>query len=365
MRNFCYTGAMKLYEFEGADLLEKYGIPVPKRQVVTSPQDRVDISLPCVLKAQILSGDRKKAGGILFANKKSDLSKALKNLFNKTISGEKLEKILIEEKINGVAEYYISFSFSGSFRAPVLALSRKGGSGINDAFIYPIDMIVGLEPFFIRQALSKSGFPSKDINPLCDIILNLWKLFTEEKVIVAEINPLLKTKEGAFFACDAKIDYGKRRSIEMMDGDIAIIASGGGASLINIDALLEAGGRPANYAEYSGNPKKEFVEKITQEVLSKSGIKACWAVGGTASFTDIYETMKGFTEGLKKVRPKPDFPFVIRRDGPRTKEAQKLLSDFAKKEGYNFFIYGSETPMVETAKIVVALAYPKKAKIKP
>jgi succinyl-CoA synthetase beta subunit len=83
-------------------------------------------------------------------------------------------------------------------------------------------------------------------------------------------------------------------------------------------------------------------------------------VGGTASFTDIYETMKGFTEGLKKVNPKPKFPFIIRRDGPRTKEAQKFLVDFAKKEGYNFFIYGSETPMVETAKIVVNLAYKKK-----
>jgi len=350
---------MKLYEFEGADLLEKYQISIPKRQIVTSIKDKVDISFPLVLKAQVLSGDRKKVGGILFANKKSDLDKSLKNLLGKTISGEKVEKVLVEEKIKRIAEYYISFSFSGALRAPVLALSKKGGSGINDASIFPINMIIGLQPFFIRQALTQSGFQSKDMNPLCAIILNLWKLFVDEKVILAEINPLLKTKEGAFFACDAKIDYGKRRSVETMDGDIAIIASGGGASLINIDALLEAGGRPANYAEYSGNPKKEFVEKITGEVLSRPGIKACWVIGGTASFTDIYETMKGFTEGLEKVNPKPNFPFVIRRDGPRTKEAQKLLADFAKKEGYDFFIYGSETPMVETAKVVVNLAYHK------
>jgi len=353
---------MKLYEFEGADLLEKYQILVPKRQVITSPKDDISISLPSVLKAQVLSGDRKKAGGILFAEKKSDFDKALKGLFGKTISGEKVEKVLIEEKVKGIAEYYISFSFSGLERSPVLALSSKGGSGISDAFIYPIDMLVGLEPFFVRQTLSRSGFPSKDINSLSIIILNLWKLFTEEKTVLAEINPLLKTADGAFFACDAKIDYGKRRAVEAMNGDIAIIASGGGASLINIDALLLAGGRPANYAEYSGNPKAEFVEKITKEVLMKPGIKACWVVGGTASFTDIYETMKGFTEGLKKVSPKPNFPFVIRRDGPRTKEAQKLLADFAKTEGFNFFIYGSETPMVETAKIVVQLAYYKNNK---
>lgn len=351
---------MKLYEFEGADLLEKYQIPVPKRQVITSAEDETFIPPPFVLKAQVLFCDRKKAGGILFVNKKSDFRKTLKNLLGKSILGERVEKVLIEEKIEKMAEYYISFSFSGAARAPALSLSTKGGSGINGAFVYPVNMTVGVEPFFIRQALSKSGFPSKDINSLSDIILNLWKLFTEEKVILAEINPLLKTSDGKFFACDAKIDYGKRRAVENMDGDIAIIASGGGASLINIDALLLAGGRPANYAEYSGNPKAELVEKITKEVLLKPDIKACWVVGGTASFTDIYETMKGFTEGLKKVNPKPNFPFVIRRDGPRAKEAQKFLADFAKKEGYDFFIYGFETPMVETAKIVVELAYGKK-----
>ena len=221
-----------------------------------------------------------------------------------------------------------------------------------------------MEPFVVRNYLVKSKFPSEDINSLCDIILKLWKLFTQEKVVLAEINPLLKTTKGEFFACDAKIDYGKKRAVEKMDGDIAIIASGGGASLISIDALLLAGGRPSNYAEYSGNPPKEIVEKITQEVLSRPCIKACWVVGGTASFTDIYETMKGFTDGLKKVRPKPNFPFVIRRDGPRAKEAQKFLADFSKKEGYNFFIYGSETPMIETAKMVVRLAYSKNNKDK-
>ncbi len=353
---------MKLYEFEGADLLEKYGIPVPPRQIISSLKEQVAVSLPVVLKAQVLSGDRKKAGGILFADTQAELSKNLKKLLGKNISGEKVEKVLVEERIASVAEYYISFSFSGTLRSPVLALSTSGGSGIHEADIYPIDMLVPLKPTFLKQSLLKSKFSAEDIKPLCEIIFNLWKLFTEEKTVLAEINPLLKTAEGSFFACDAKIDYGKRRAVEKMDGDIAVIASGGGASLVNMDALLEAGGHPANYAEYSGNPPKEVVEKITNEVLSRSGIKACWVVGGTASFTDIYETMKGFTEGLKKVSPKPNFPFVIRRDGPRTKEAQEFLKDFAKKEGFDFHIYGSETPMIDTAKIVVKLAYRKRKK---
>ena len=88
---------MKLYEFEGADLLEKYQILVPKRQLIVSLNDKVDISCPLVAKAQVLFGNRKKVGGILFINKKSDFKKSLKNLLGKKISGEKVEKVLIEE----------------------------------------------------------------------------------------------------------------------------------------------------------------------------------------------------------------------------------------------------------------------------
>jgi succinyl-CoA synthetase beta subunit len=355
---------MKLYEFEGADLLEKYDIPVPKRQLLSSLKDDLKIPYPVVLKAQVLSGDRKAAGGILFAENKIEFEKSLKKLLGKKISREKVERVLVEEKIKATSEYYISFSFSGLLRAPVLSLSPKGGSGIHNAHIHAINMIAGLKSSFVKNALLKSGFHVKDIKHLSKIVFNLWKLFEQEKVVLAEINPLLKTTSGAFFACDAKLDYGKRRAVEVMDGDIAVIASGGGASLINMDALLSAGGRPANYAEYSGNPKAEVVEKITEEVLGRPGIKACWVVGGIASFTDIYETMKGFTEGLEKVKPKPTFPFVIRRDGPRTKEAQKFLADFAKMKGYNFTIYGSEIPMIDTAKTVVELAYGKKNKKK-
>ena len=114
------------------------------------------------------------------------------------------------------------------------------------------------------------------------------------------------------FAGDSKVDMGKRRTMEQMGGDIAVIASGGGASLINMDALLLAGGKPANYTEYSGNPAKEVVTALTKQVFAQPGIKACWVIGGTANFTDIYETMSGFVEGLRQVSPKPNFPFVIR-----------------------------------------------------
>ena len=161
---------------------------------------------------------------------------------------------------------------------------------------------------------------------------------------------------------DEKLNPGERRFIEL-GGDIAILASGGGASLLNIDALLRFGGKPANYTEYSGNPPAELVKELTKRVLSASwrtkGLKGCWVIGGTANFTDIYETMRGFIEGLREIKPKPKYPIVIRRDGPRQEEAFLMLRELAQKEGFDFHLFGSETSMAESARIMVRNAYQK------
>ncbi|MBI2003025.1 MAG: hypothetical protein HYS76_00360, partial [Candidatus Wildermuthbacteria bacterium] len=179
----------------------------------------------------------------------------------------------------------------------------------------------------------------------------------------AEINPVFQLEDGRCLAGDAKVILddalarpGYRPFVDLQ-GDIAVLASGGGASLVNIDALMHFGGRPANYVEYSGNPPASVVDELTMRVLSKPGLKGCWVVGGTANFTDIYETMLGFVQGLRKVRPKPSFPIVIRRDGPRQQEAFLMLKEVGEKEGYDFHVFGPETSMSESARIVVELSY--------
>jgi len=114
---------------------------------------------------------------------------------------------------------------------------------------------------------------------------------------------------------------------------------------------------------FDDDPPREAVAGLTKEVLSRPGLKACWVVGGIANFTDIFETMSGFVDGIRQTHPKPDYPFVIRRDGPRQKEqkeAAAMLKEFAKTEGFEFYTYDARTSMVETAKIVVELAYENK-----
>ena len=367
---------MKLNEFEGKRLFRKYGIPTPKGVLVTRPNQRITLKPPLAVKAQVLSGERYKGGGVIFAGSINGTSAGLKKLFNSKINGERVEKVLVEERISPLKEYYFGFSYDTESRGPVLTLSPKGGSQIGTLSrsaagqakptIVPFDITLGAEPFIIREALSYAKFPSEGFNALVKIVQKLWKLFIDEYALVAEINPLFKTRDGEFIAGDAKIilddeklNPGERRFIEM-GGDIAILASGGGASLLNIDALLRFGGRPANYTEYSGNPPAELVKNLTKRVLDRRGVKGCWVIGGTANFTDIYETMRGFLEGLKEIKPKPKYPIVIRRDGPRQEEAFLMLREIARKEGYDSHLFGSEVSMAESARIMVRAAYRKK-----
>lgn len=352
---------MKLLEYQGKELFRKYGIETPKSELVSNSSGSLELETPFVLKVQIHSGNRKKKGGIVFVEDQDEFNDIRNSLLEKTFGGEKVEILLAEEKIESEKEIYLSFSYSTDFRAPVLAISKTGGTGIDTANIFPIDLSGDLTSGFVENALKQSGFEKNE--KLMGVIFSLWELFTKEKALLAEINPLFGTKDGEFIAGDAKVilDDGvvdpKSKPFLDLDGDIAVIASGGGASLLNLDALIKNGGKPANYVEYSGNPSADTVKDLTKKVLSRPNLKGCWVVGGTANFTDIYETMLGFVQGLKEIEPKPTYPIVIRRDGPRQIEAFEMLKKEGKEHGFDFHLFGPETSMAESAEIVVELAY--------
>ena len=354
---------MRLREYEGKELFRKYGIETPRGIVVGSSSELPRELGASFVKAQVLSGNRKQAGGVIAAKDHAQAEQAIESLIGKKIGNERVEKILVENSIAFDKEYYVSFSYDGASCGPVLALNASGGSGIGKARVVPIDLLWGIPDFFLRDALVAAKFPGEDISGVSKVIGQLWELFTKEYALLAEINPLFRTKERTFIAGDAKVilddekvNPTERRYIEM-DGDIAILASGGGASMLNMDALLRAGGKPANYTEYSGNPPAELVKELTKRVLGKRGLKGAWVVGAAANFTDIYTTLSGLLDGLREINPKPTYPIVIRRDGPRRKEAFEMLREVGAKEDFDFHLYDETTPMIATAKIITKLAY--------
>ncbi|OGZ95169.1 MAG: hypothetical protein A3I44_03720 [Candidatus Sungbacteria bacterium RIFCSPLOWO2_02_FULL_51_17] len=352
---------MKLYEYQGKKLFKTYGIAVPKSERISPGKKRVSLRAPFFLKSQVLSGARKKHGGIVRVVRASEFRKASARLFVNAIGGERPRHLLAEEEVRCARELYISISYDTRTRSPVLVVSRRGGSRILPAVVFPIDPLFGLPDFTVRAAVAALEIPSG--GHVSSVMHSLWELFSREHALVVEINPLFYFPDGRCVAGDAKViidpAHGapEARRILPLGGDIAVLASGGGASLVNLDVLMKCGGRPAVYSEYSGNPSADVVRDLTKRVLSRPGLKGCWVVGGRANFTDIFETMRGFVEGLRRTSPRPTYPIVIRRDGPRQEEAFAFLRSAAKKYGYDLAMFGSETPMSESAKIIVARAY--------
>jgi succinyl-CoA synthetase beta subunit len=344
---------MKLKEFEGKALLQMYGIATPQSELVNKDTEGISLSYPVVLKSQVPAGDRMAKGGIIVVNKAEELRQNIQALFLHAIDGILPEVVLAEEFIEPVKELYVSFSYSTEHRAPVLALNHKGGSGVHDAVVIPLDILEELADTRCSHALIEAKIAATP--ELVALLRALWKLFREECVLVAEINPLFLLADGRVIAGDAKVVRDDaltgnfERPFITLPGDIAVIASGGGASMLNIDILMRSGGKPANYVEYSGNPPAALVEELTMQVLAQPNLLGAWVIGGTANFTDIYETMSGFVAGLRRITPKPTYPIVIRRDGPRQEEARAMLMEVVKNEGYNMHVFGSEISMAESA----------------
>ncbi|MBI2021952.1 acetate--CoA ligase family protein [Candidatus Daviesbacteria bacterium] len=379
---------MILYEHEGKQILFNGGINIPTSQLVSSDEEEIIIKLPVVLKAQVLSGKRAEVGGIAIVEDQSKLKGELTELLGSVINKEKVDKVLVEEKIDYQEAFYLSISYDTETRGPILSLSKEGGTGIEEKSVekFAIDP---LNPFLnLPKDLIDIEFLKKTIT-----------IFFDQDLLLLEINPLVKDKSGRLVALDAKLkldDTALKRhekdwnfpprsapghtptqnEIEAkkidaedyrgtagsayfdLDGDIAVLSSGGGVSLTAMDALIASGGKPANFTEYSGNPPKEKVVKLTKIVLSKPNIHGLWVIGTVvANFTDIYETLAGLVEGLRQAQAeletKFNFPIVIRRGGPRDTEAYQMLK---KVKDFNLYLQGEETSITKSAEVMAKLA---------
>jgi succinyl-CoA synthetase beta subunit len=348
---------MNLTEFEGKELLRSYGVTTPCGERIEPGQYTTAVSFPLVLKSQVPTSDRKAKGGIKIIESLDTFAAGVDALFATAIDGMLPKYLLAEEFIKAEAEIYVSFSYASDFRSPALSLNQTGGSGIQQATVIPINLLEPFDEEIVRAALVQAHVGESTALVTC--LIQLWELFQKEKVLLTEVNPLFLLSDGRVVAGDAKIvrdealEAAQEKPIIPLGGDIAIIASGGGASMLNIDILMRVGGKPANYVEYSGNPPAALVEELTTRVLSAPGIRGVWVVGGTANFTDLFETLSGFVAGLRKMHPKPTYPIVIRRDGPRRAEAKEMLEKVAKEEGFNLFVFGPEISMARSAEILL------------
>lgn len=250
---------MKLFEYEGKQLLTKYGIPIPNGflwEKDSIPRDR-----KLLAKVQVLTGGRGKAGGIVPVKKDQSLEEVVKHLFNQKIKDETPQTIYFEEMVSFQHEFYLSIVMNRNRQLPTMVLSKHGGIEVeaeteDQIHTIPIHPFIGLQPYMIRQAGEIFEVPDHVIRP---VLTNIWRLFQEEEAELVEINPLFYTTDGKFCAGDAKIILSrnepaslpvflprKERSFETqckelgvvgveLDGDTVIVTSGAGLGMATFD----------------------------------------------------------------------------------------------------------------------------------
>ena len=376
---------MKLKEFEGKQLLESSNILVSKGILVTNTFEPFEGEK--VLKVQTLAGGRGKAGGIKVVNFEEAQELTTKFL-NKEFLNETITEILLDEKIEISHEYYLGIMFDTSKRKPILIFSEEGGVNIGDVRKNFPEKVIIKEIDYLKGIDSNITTNLK----IQEIITKLYDCFVKNDCRMIEINPLVETPEGKFVAVDCvavldddaryrwpiqfeertdnrkstkreitahDIDRNDHRGVAGktfidLDGDIAILTSGGGATMTLMDALIQFGGKPANFTEYSGNPPQEKVEALTRIVLDKENLSGLLVAGVVANFTNIYKTLQGVLNVL--IEKKPKFPIVIRRAGPHDEEAKEALMKAKEEHSLDIHYFDENTAMTEAAKIMVELS---------
>ena len=209
MQKTVWGVTMDLFEYEGKALLKYYGIPVPDGELVCA-ENSTDITFPVVLKAQVLSGGRGKAGGVRICNNESDYSVNASDILHLTIKGHKVHGLLAEEVMHAEKEFYISITLQGGAERPILIASSRGGMDIEtvaknspeDIYKAEIEPFVGIKEYQLKLLAQK--FQGVDYKELETVVLKLYRAFTELNAVLVEINPL-GLVNGKLIAMDAKV----------------------------------------------------------------------------------------------------------------------------------------------------------------
>ena len=379
-------------------LLKKEGFYIDDFYVAASLENIKTITeklgFPVVLKALVPIGKKGKAGGVLFANNLEEAVDKAKNLFSKPIRNYRVEKILLERKINIRSELYLSITYDRVKQLPLLIVSCKGGVDIEEAedvYQYPIDPYLGLNPFEARSLWIKAGVRGELIEKLGMLTYQCYNFFTKYDAYLLELNPLAisvdneikiigtllgiddaaifrqkeliksiqigserywraltEREKEAILVNEADPYRGTARYTEMPGGDIGFMCGGGGASLLLFDALVAAGGKPANYSEFGGNPTAEKVYGLCKIILSKPGVKGLLVAQNITNNTQVDLVAEGVIKAIKELKIDTNkFPIVVREAGVNEKRARALFTQ------ENIEYYSDEITLVEAAKMIV------------
>ena len=376
---------MRFYEHEAKQLLARHGVPLPPSRVATTPDEAAaaaaELDGRVVLKSQVLSGGRMKAGGVRFAATPAEARTAAQAILGLEIGGQHPMGVLVEQASAVAHEYYAAVTWDAVAKGPVVIFSDMGGIDIEEvAEQHPEHLsrthLSNLRPFSdfeAKLAVSKVGVTGGELGRLSRIVGALARVFLAYDLTLAEINPIGRLEDGAFLALDSHMDMeeeGRGAHVALLaelgiadedtrqarpptefeiagaqvdaadargvagrvvefDGDLGLIIGAGGGSLTLFDAVRAAGGRPANYCEIGGNPSVAKAAGLTRLVMSKPGVDKIAVMMNVVSNTRVDIMARGVIKGVIEAGYDPAEAITIFRiPGSWEAEGVKILERY-------------------------------------
>jgi succinyl-CoA synthetase beta subunit len=383
---------MKIHEYQGKELLRKFGVPVPRGIVARSPEEAYQAAKELatdvvVVKAQIHAGGRGKGGGVKLAKSADEARELARQMLGMKLvthqtgpEGREVRVLLVEEGLPIDKEFYLGIVLDRTTGRPVFMASAAGGMDIEEVaahtpekiFKETIDPAVGFRPFQARKLAFALGLPADLVNQAAKFMQSLYTAYEQMDASLLEINPFLLTKDKRLIALDAKVnfddnalyrhkefldlrDLNEEEPLEIeaskydlnyikLDGNIACMVNGAGLAMATMDIIKLAGGEPANFLDVGGGASQERVEAAFRILLADENVRAVLIniFGGIVRCDMVARGVVGAAQNLGvKV------PVVVRLEGTNVEEGQRVI----RESGLNFTVANG---MKDAAQKVVA-----------
>jgi len=353
---------MNIHEYQAKEIFARFGIPVPPGTVVTTPAEAESVAAkigrPVVVKAQVLVGGRGKAGGVKIAQTPAEAKEKAAQILGMDIKGEKVQKVLITEAVDIAREIYVGVVMDRRAQKPLIMASAEGGVEIEITAVEKpqaikrvhVDPLYGVQSFAARNLAAELADNAEQAKPMTDIIEKLYRVFMETDASLAEINPLVVTRDGRVLAIDAKLNFDdnalyRHADIEAMrdtdaedagettaraeglsfvrlSGNVGCIVNGAGLAMATMDLVKEYGGQPANFLDIGGSSRPEKVVTALTIITSDKSVRSILfnIFGGITRCDDV---ARGLVTAFNQMDLK--LPVVVRLTGTNEKEAREIL----------------------------------------
>lgn len=363
---------MKIHEYQAKQILARFGVPVPKGRVATSPQEARQIAEELggrvVVKAQIHAGGRGKGGGVKLANSPGEAEQVASQIIGMQLvthqtgpEGRRVKSVLVEEQMQIERELYLAALIDTASGRPLLMASASGGMEIEEVAARDpnaivrttVDPVTGFQPFQGREIAFALGLTGELLRPSVSLMSSLYKAFVATDASLAEINPLVVTGDGRILALDAKMNFddnalfrqpdvaamrdrdeedpleveAQEKGIQnyiKLDGNIGCLVNGAGLAMATMDAIKLAGGSPANFLDIGTVNDVARVVNALEIISSDPSVQAILVniFGGMARVDIIAQ---GLVEAKQRIRP--ELPIVVRLVGTNMEEGERILAE--------------------------------------